>query len=129
MNNKRSGNNFERRFAKSLSNKYWVHILRDNANGQPFDIIAIRNSKAYVFDCKLCKGDVFRYSRIEINQHYAFRKMYEKYNYCCYLALAFGSEPDTAYCVKYSKIPRDKNISLMEAKNIADIIIELCDDT
>lgn len=54
MSNKKDGNNFERRFAKALSDKYWVHILRDNANGQPFDIIQVEAGIVYAYDSELC---------------------------------------------------------------------------
>lgn len=128
MSNKKDGTNFERRFAKALSDKYWVHILKDNANGQPFDVIAIKNNVARAFDCKLCKGDVFRYSRIEVNQHLAFYKMHSRGNHFCYLAICFGSEPNMAYCVRYDMIAKDKNITLKEAKDIADYVIPLCKD-
>lgn len=60
---------FEHEFAEQLAAQgFWVHVLQDNKNGQPFDIIAARNGTTYVFDCKDCQNDKFQLSRIEENQ-------------------------------------------------------------
>jgi Holliday junction resolvase len=126
MNNKREGSNFERRFARALAPTHWVHIIKDNRNGQPFDIIAVEDNFAEVFDCKLCKGDIFRYSRIEVNQHLAFKKMRERGNIFCYLALCFGRESDRAYIVQYEKLRMLKrDISYWEVCELADYCIKL----
>lgn len=75
MSNKSDGNNFEREMAKILSDKgYWVHRIQDNENGQPFDLIAVGSDGAIAIDCKLCRGDSFKFSRIEDNQRLAFEK-------------------------------------------------------
>lgn len=72
MSNKSTGTAFEKEFSQMLSdNGFWVHCLKDNHNGQPFDVIAARNGATYVFDCKDCQGDTFLLSRIEENQHNA----------------------------------------------------------
>ena len=72
MSNKSMGTEFEKEFAQMLSEHgFWVHCLKDNQNGQPFDVIAARNGETYVFDCKDCQGESFRMSRIEENQHNA----------------------------------------------------------
>ncbi len=120
MSNKKDGNNFERRFAKALSKQgSWVHIIQDNHNGQPFDIIEVYGGIAYAYDCKLCKGDVFRCSRIEVNQEMAFKKFAEKGGGFCYIAICFGSEPDTVYCVPYNSVKGD--ITLKEAKELCGL--------
>ncbi|MBA4697812.1 MAG: Holliday junction resolvase RecU [Ruminococcus sp.] len=72
MSNKSTGTAFEREFAQMLSDHgFWAHCLKDNANGQPFDVIAARNGVTYVFDCKDCQGESFKLDRIEENQHNA----------------------------------------------------------
>lgn len=72
MSNKSNGTAFERELAQMLSdNGFWVHCLKDNQNGQPFDVIASRNGNTFVFDCKDCQGDKFLLNRIEENQHNA----------------------------------------------------------
>lgn len=72
MSNKSNGTAFERKFAELLSGEgFWAHCLKDNANGQPFDVIAARNGRTYVFDCKDCATERFVLSRIEENQRNA----------------------------------------------------------
>ena len=75
MNNKQAGNEFEREFCEMLAiDGFWAHFMGGNRNGQPADIIAVRNEKAYLIDAKDCKNDRFVLSRIEDNQHMAMRK-------------------------------------------------------
>lgn len=72
MSNKSAGTAFENEFSELLSGYgFWVHILQGNRNGQPFDVIAARNGRTFVFDCKDCQSDAFLLSRIEENQHNA----------------------------------------------------------
>lgn len=68
-NNKKEGSRFEREFAEILaSHGFWVHRFQDNKNGQPCDVVASRNGHTYLFDCKDCKCDRFKLSRMEENQ-------------------------------------------------------------
>ena len=74
MNNKQAGNNFEKEFCEQLaSDGFWAHFMGGNKNGQPADIIAVRNEKAYLIDAKDCENDRFVFSRIEDNQDSAMR--------------------------------------------------------
>ncbi len=70
MTNKKIGNDFEQEFAELLySMGFWVHLLSQNQDGQPADVIAVKNKKAYLIDCKVCstrKG--FDLTRVEDNQ-------------------------------------------------------------
>lgn len=69
MGNKSIGAAFEREFAKFMSDRgFWVHILQDNKNGQPFDMIAAKDGCTYAFDCKVCEGNKFLLRRMEPNQ-------------------------------------------------------------
>lgn len=110
MSNKSNGNCFEREMAKMLSDKgCWVHIIRDNENGQPFDLIAVRRSTTTAIDCKLCLSDSFKLSRIEDNQRLAF----EKFNRCAgagrsVLALKFVKH-DSIVFMTYEKALYYKN--------------------
>ena len=75
MNNKQAGNEFEREFCEMLSKDgFWSHFMGGSKNGQPADIIAVRNERSYLIDAKDCKNDRFVLSRIEDNQHMAMRK-------------------------------------------------------
>lgn len=72
MNNKKLGNNFESAFCEILFEKgFWCHNLAQNQAGQPADVIAVRNGKSYLIDCKVCSRGRFPFSRIEENQHNA----------------------------------------------------------
>lgn len=67
--NKRDGNNFEEFFCNLLfSNGFWAHDLAQNQTGQPADVIAARNGKAYLIDCKVCGKNGFPFSHMEANQ-------------------------------------------------------------
>ena len=72
MSNKKVGNDFEREFCEILSeNGFWVHNLAQNQTGQPADVIAVRDGKAFLIDCKVCSTGRFQLKRIEENQQLA----------------------------------------------------------
>lgn len=75
MSNRKIGNGFEQEFAEILSRHgYWVHIIAQRSEGQPADIIAVKNGRAYLIDCKVCSTKRgFDLSRIEENQLFAMR--------------------------------------------------------
>ena len=74
MNNKQAGNEFEREFCEILADDgFWAHFMGGSKNGQPADIIAVRNERAYLIDAKDCENDRFVLSRIEANQDTAMR--------------------------------------------------------
>ena len=69
-NVKKIGNQTEKDFANLMFNKgWWVHILNDKVNGQPFDIIMAKNSAVWFLDVKNVSGkNYFLHNRIEPNQ-------------------------------------------------------------
>lgn len=70
MSNKSLGNSFETELCNLLSvNGFWVHNFAVKSEGQPADIIAVKDQKAYLIDCKVCTNNTFPLSRIEGNQH------------------------------------------------------------
>lgn len=72
MSNRKTGNAFETRFCVELfDHGFWVHNMTQNAAGQPADVIAVRNGKPFLIDCKVCENGMFPLSRIEPNQHTA----------------------------------------------------------
>lgn len=72
MSNKKVGNDFENEFCNLLSvNGFWVHNLAQNQAGQPADVIAVRDGKAFLIDCKVCSTGRFQLKRIEENQQLA----------------------------------------------------------
>lgn len=79
MTNKKLGNDFESQFCEILFNEgFWVHNMAQNASGQPADVIAARNGKTHLIDCKVCstKG-YFPLSRVEENQELSM-ELWEK---------------------------------------------------
>lgn len=93
MNNKKIGNQMEKKVAEYFAGEgYWVHRLQDNHNGQPFDMIAIRENKAYCMECKHCIGNVFNLSRLEFNQKNAFEKLSKNGSENLYIAIQFGDD-------------------------------------
>lgn len=69
MSNKKIGNDFEKKFCEILSEHgFWVHNFAQNQDGQPADVIAVKNNTPYLIDCKVCEKGIFQLSRIEENQ-------------------------------------------------------------
>lgn len=73
MSNKKLGNSFESELCEILSMYgFWCHNMAQNAAGQPADVIAVKNGRAYLIDCKVCSTDKgFALSRVEDNQQLA----------------------------------------------------------
>ena len=90
MSNRKLGNNFEKELADVLFNKgYWVHLLKQSEAGQPADIIAVKNGKAFLIDAKVCSLGYFETSRIEPNQHLAMNMWETCGNHTGWFALKF----------------------------------------
>jgi Holliday junction resolvase len=69
MSNKKLGNSFESELCDILAEEgFWCHNLAQNSAGQPADVIAVKDGKAYLIDCKVCSRGRFSFSRIEENQ-------------------------------------------------------------
>lgn len=69
MNNRRMGNSFEEELCEILySYGFWTTNLAQKKSGQPADVIAAKNNKAYLIDAKVCTNNSFPFSRIEENQ-------------------------------------------------------------
>ena len=73
MSNKKLGNRFEAELCEILSMYgFWCHNLAANSAGQPADVLAVRNERAYLIDCKVCSTNKgFDLSRMEENQDLA----------------------------------------------------------
>ena len=102
MINKKLGNDFEKELSEILYDAgYWVHLLNQNKNGQPADIIAAKNGNAYLIDAKVCSYEVFPFRRIEENQRLAMNTWIECGNIEPYFALKCRNE---IYMVSYEFI-------------------------
>lgn len=93
FSNRKAGNSFELEFCEALAdNGFWCHNLKQNSAGQPADVIAVKNGKGYLIDCKLCSSDKFALSRIEDNQIYAMHKWSECGNETGWFAIKIRNE-------------------------------------
>lgn len=93
MNNKTIGNKFEQVLCEKLSEYgFWSHCMAMNKAGQPADIIAVKNHKAYLIDAKVCSNNTFPLSRVEENQDLAMDLWKERGNGIGWFALKLGDE-------------------------------------
>ena len=73
MKQKKIGDSTERKCLEVLSKLgYWCHLFAYNKNGQPCDIVAMKDNIGYLIDVKHCEGDRFDFKRIEPNQRSCF---------------------------------------------------------
>lgn len=100
--NKKLGNDFEQDLCEILADAgYWVHNFANRKNGQPADIIAVKNGGAYLIDAKVCSFEIFPFRRIEENQQLAMDMWIECGNIEPYFALKCRNE---VYMVGYTTI-------------------------
>lgn len=93
LSNKKAGNDFEDQFAELAGSKgFWAHRMTANVDGQPADVIICKNNIPILVDCKDCKNNVFKLSRIEENQELAMIKWLEKGNKYALFALKIEND-------------------------------------
>ena len=87
--NRTQGNRFEQELSNRLAERgFWVHVMQQNAAGQPADIIAVKGKFHTLIDCKLISDDMgFTFDRIEENQKYAMKRFHRRCGEMCYFAL------------------------------------------
>ena len=82
MTNDELGRMWEKQLAEMLyRDGFWVHIFKGNRNGQPSDIIAVKDGHAYLIDAKVCSVKGFALSRIESNQRTAMNLWRQRGNH------------------------------------------------
>ena len=100
--NKKLGNNFEKELSEIQYNAgYWVHWLNQNKKGQPADITAVKNKKAYLIDAKVCSLEKFAFKRVEENQQLSMQMFIDCGNTTPYFALKARNE---IYMLSYKTI-------------------------
>lgn len=113
VSNKRLGNSFEKEMAEILSDKgYWVLMVtpKQHIGSQPADLIAIKDNKPMLIDCKTSKTHLFPTSRIEENQRQAFKKYIKCGNTEYYIAIKYN---DDIYMIPIETINiKEKSINL-----------------
>lgn len=95
MNNKVLGNNFEKEMAQKLKDYgYWVHLITPAryTGSQPADIIAVKDNKTVLIDCKTCGTHLFPIHRIEQNQRLAYKRFKECGNDNYFLAIKWNEK-------------------------------------
>ena len=111
MNNKQIGTDFEQEIVEKLASMgYWAHFIVPDARGaQPFDIIAVKDGRAYAIDCKTCKANTFSILRLEDNQITAFEKWIRCGNLMPIVAIKHDEQ---VYIVEYGLLKEKKRIKL-----------------
>ena len=101
--NRKVGNGFEKDLCRSLSAYgFWVHLMTQNSQGQPFDVIAARNGVSYPIDCKDCAKDIFKLERIEENQYSAMSLWRDTNNGESWFALRLSN--GAVYMISFSNM-------------------------
>ena len=111
MNNKRLGTQFENEFCELLNScGFCVHFCTPTASGkQPCDVIAAKDGEAYLIDCKTSVDDIFRYTRLELNQILAFEKWLKNGNTKAFIAVKHNGN---VYIVPYLKLKKKGKVKL-----------------
>ena len=120
--NKKIGNDFETELCNVLfGNGYWVHNFANKRNGQPADIIAVKDMYAYLIDAKVCSDGTFKLSRIEENQRTAMELWETCGNSSALFALKITEKE--IYIITFDKFRTMMNIGKKEikAEEIRDI--------
>jgi len=100
--NKKLGNDFEQELCQILADAgYWTHNFANRKNGQPADIIAVKNGEAYLIDAKECTREIFPLKRMEYNQELSMGLWIECGNIEPYFALKARNE---VYMVDYTTV-------------------------
>lgn len=122
MNNKKIGTQFEREFCDLLASRgYWVHFLSPAPSGaQPFDVIAVKDGRAWCYDCKTSTKRVFGFERLEQNQIMAFERWMKCGNTIPRIAVKYENK---VYIVNYKVLKEVKRVNLLkeDAVCIADL--------
>ena len=101
--NRSLGNSFEDDFSRLLFDRgFWVKKLAQTQQGQPADVLAVKNHKAYLIDCKVCSGEGFPLDRVEPNQETAMDLWRDCGNGEAWFVLKF--EDESMYLLTRSKI-------------------------
>lgn len=119
VSNKKRGNSFEKEMAKILNDKgYWVLMVtpKQHIGSQACDLIAIKDNKPMLIDCKTCKTHLFPVSRLEENQSQAYKKYVKCGNTEYYIAIKYSND---IYMIPIEEINREeKSIDLEKQKNM-----------
>ena len=128
MSNNKVGAAFEKRFCRMLAdNGFWVHRVSQNVAGQqPADVIAVKNGRAFLIDCKVCIRDVFTFERMEPNQRSAMDLWMRCGNAVPFFALQGSNEDvlmlDYQSAKNAEQLQGTKSLSLKRDRNEFNLI-------
>lgn len=72
--NKKIGNDYEMKLLKLLVlNGWWCHLFAYKPEGQPCDVIALKDNGYLLIDVKHCSAKRFPFADIQTNQKNCFR--------------------------------------------------------
>lgn len=102
------GNRVEKEFATHMYDRgWWVHLLNDKVNGQPFDVIMAKDESVWFLDVKNVQDkDYFLHSRIEDNQINSMKMLINRGMINVGFVIKFN---DGWYLLKYINIDFDAN--------------------
>lgn len=120
--NKKIGNNCEKELIYLLSNNgWWCHLFAYKAEGQPCDVIALKNNIPLLIDVKHCSKKRFEFSNIQVNQRNCFSLAYKKGNSKCGFAIFFELENKWKWLSFFRVLE-------FERKNIKGVCSEECEE-
>lgn len=114
--NKKIGNRFEEEFCNTLAEHgFWVLNVAQGKSGQPADVIAVKDNRPFLIDCKVCSNlkQEFVTTRIEDNQVYAMELWEDSGNGLAWFALKF-TETGMVYMVPYIRFKLDEKTRYTE---------------
>lgn len=122
MNNKQIGMEFEREFCDLMARRgYWAHFISPAPNGgQPFDVITVKDGRAWCYDCKTSAKRIFSIERLEANQIMAFEKWLRCGNTIPRIAVKYENR---VYIINYLILKEKQKINILkeDAVCIADL--------
>jgi len=117
-NNKKLGTEFEHKILRAYSQAgAWVHFLTPDERGaQPFDIIAVKDGKAFAIECKTLSTSkrYFTIDRLETNQVLAFERWIKCGNSIPIIYVEYG---DKIVEIPYDMLEEEKKIDMRALTN------------
>lgn len=119
MNVKKRGNKVEKILLEKLTGYgFWAKLLLDDSDGQPFDIIAVKNGKIFAIDSKASVSKRFNYSRIEKNQYNSFSRVNKEGVYTGF-AIYYN---DVFYFLDFTTLKKEKSCKIEELPRMEEYL-------
>ena len=120
--NKAIGDRYESKLLDLMAkNGWWCHLFAYKSEGQPCDVVALKNNVPLLIDVKHCEKDRFSFDNIRPNQRNCFQLAYNKGNTNCGFAIYFEHQ----HCWKWLEYREVVNLESFGYKSIG---FKMCDD-